>query len=274
MSSLLLPRKVTKLIKSIDEGPEELTHESEEVKQVIETVVDFIKEKGEGLDMGALEDEIKNQCITIDAKQPLKHYIAFNSCFTVNILDEFKTYKGLFKSYVDSDGESGVQHFIQTMVHFFMVQYPKLEIAISSFLKFVYDADIIDEQVLLKWKEKKYKTDKKSPLYNKSLEKKFKKRGAQFFEWLEEAESDEDEESEDEEESKKEMTEEELKAQKMKELIEQEKLKQEKELEEARQKVEETKLEEDKDQQPPEGKINVLDVKVEEDDDDIDIDDI
>ena len=153
-----------------------------------------------------------------------------------------------------------------SMVHFFVVKNPKLEVAIPSFLKHVYDDDILEEDVLLQWEDKKFKTLKKSSIYDRKAEKKFKKKAEQFFTWLKEAEEDESDESEDEKEE--ELTEEELKAKKMKELIEKEKQKQEQELAESKAKTDEV--------EETGKKINMLAVDDEEDkeDDDFDIGDI
>jgi translation initiation factor 5 len=145
------------------------------------------------------------------AEKDIRHFITFNSLFTIRILEEFAKYKSVFKSFVDSDGEEGTKSFMMAMVHFFIEQNPKLEIAIPTFLKFVYDADILSEDTLLKWEDKKFKTNKKSSVYNRKNEKTFKKKAEKFLTWLKEAEADEEEESESEEE-KKELTEDELKA--------------------------------------------------------------
>lgn len=257
------------------EEEEKLGKDSEEVAQVIETLKEYVKEKADSINIQDLQQEIRNQCVSIGATPDLKYYIAFNSIFTANILKEFEKFKELFKSYLQSDGVDGPKHFIMTIVDFFITKYPKLEVAIPTFLMNVYNADLIDEEVLLKWEAKKFKTDKKSSMYDKKKEKKFKKAGEKFFTWLkeaEEAESEEDEE-EDEEEQKKELTEEQLKAKKMKELIEKEKQQQEKELAESKLKQEQERKEKSE-KEELEGKIDVLKVDVDEDEEELDIDNI
>lgn len=257
------------------EEEEKLGKDSEEVAHVIETLREYVKEKAGGVNMQELQQEIRNQCVSIGATPDLKYYIAFNSIFTANVLKEFEKFKDLFKTYLQSDGADGPKHFIMTVVDFFITKYPKLEIAIPTFLMNVYNADLLEEDVLLKWEGKKFKTDKKSSLYDKKKERKFKKAGEKFFTWLkeaEEAESEEDEE-EGEEEEKKELTEEQLKAKKMKELIEKEKQKQEKELAEIKLKQEQERKEKSE-KEPEEGKIDVLKVDVDEDEEELDIDNI
>lgn len=246
-----------------------MNHESEIVKSAIESIRDYIKEFSPNDE--SLKSEIHNRCVSISASSPLKMYITFNSIFTLNILNEFPKYTSFLKSL--STDPSFASNFLQTTVHFFTSTYPDLEKAIPSFLKYAYDADLLEEQQLLDWEDKKFKTDKKSCLYNKKAEKKFKKKAEQFFNWLREAEEAESEEDESEEE-KREVTEEDIKKQKMKELIEKEKLKQQKDLEEG--KKQQVQKEEDTAQGNNEdvGKIDVLKVEVDEDEDDIDIDDI
>lgn len=223
-----------------------------------------------------LVEEIHNQSVSVGASQDIKYFIAFNSVFSIRIVEEFSKYKELFKTYLENDGENGVKCFIMVMVDFFMNQHPELEIAIPTMLKHVYDAELIEEGILLKWEEKKFKTDKKSCLYSKKSEKKFKKRGEQFFTWLKEADEDESEESEDEDEEKVELTEEEQKAKKMQDLIEKEKQDQENSLLEAKQKQEEelAKIAALNVNNDDEEKIDVLKVGEDEDDDDLDIDNI
>ena len=248
-----------------------MTHESEIVKSTIEAIKEYIKESSP--DEESLKSEINNRCISISASPCLKMYITFNSLFSLKILEELSTHKSLLKSL--SSDPSFATYFLQCSVHFFTAAHPELSKAIPTFLKLVYDFDLLEEDLLVAWEGKKFKTDKKSFLYSKKAEKKFKKAGEQFFTWLKEAESEESEESEEEEE-KAEVTEEELKKQKMKELIQREKEKQEKELEQAK-KVQEEKeaLEEAKQEDREEGdKIDVLKVEVDGDDGDIDIDDI
>mmetsp|Transcript_10162 Transcript_10162/g.8966 ORF Transcript_10162/g.8966 Transcript_10162/m.8966 type:complete len:436 (-) Transcript_10162:40-1347(-) len=248
---------------------ENLTFESKEVEETIETIAEIIKEKGEEYKTKHIVEEIVNQCISIGAEKDIKYYIAFNALFTVDVLIEFNKYKSVFKTLFTQDGEEGVKAFVMSMVNFFIVKNPKLEVAIPSFLKHAYDADILEEDVLLKWEEKKFKTLKKSSLYDKKTEKKFKKKAEKFFSWLKEAEEDESEESE--EETKEELTEEELKAQKMRELIEKEKKKQEEELAEIKAKKDE---EEEKKREDNQDKVDVLNVEVNQDEADFDIDDI
>lgn len=276
------PGMVSKYWFHLAEDPDKLTHKSPEVEQVIETVIEYIKDKGEELKIDELKEEIRNQCIAIGPQQDLKYYITFNSVFSINIINEFPKYKEIFKSYVGSDGELGVKHFLMVVSDFFakvIKKAPKLEIAIPTFLKLALDAEIVNEHTYLEWEgNKKWKLDKASSLYSKKNERKVKKAGEQFFTWLKEAEEAESEEDEEEsEEEKKEMTEEEFKLQKQKELIEKEKLRQEQELLESKTKQEQEKAEElaEKAATGDEKKIDVLKVEVEdENEDDLDIDNI
>ena len=251
---------------------EVVTHESEHIIQAIENIQEYIKEKGETLKMSELKDEIHNQCISARATQDLKHFIVFNSFFTINILKEFPKFKDLLKSIVAADKKDGAKSFIMVMVKFFIEKYPKLEIAIPTFLHHVYEAEIISESVFLKWESKKFKTNKKSCLYNKKHESVFKKKAEKFLTWLKEAEEDDDEGEEDEEEKKENenLTEEQIKEKKMKELIEKEKEKQEKELAEIKQKqAEEKKIVQE--EAKASGKI---DISSGNDDEEFNIDDI
>ena len=228
-----------------------------------------VKEKGDDIDLENLREDIRSHAVSLGVEKDIKYHIAFQSVFTLNILEEFPKFKTLFKQMIAEDGQDGVKALIMAMVHFFVVTNPELEIAIPSFLKFAYEADILEEDLLLKWEDKKFKTDKKSSLYSKKNEKKFKKAAAKFFEWLKEAESDEEEESEEEDE----LTEEQLKAKKMQELIEKDKATAQMKAEEAK-KAKEQEEEEKVLESTQEGeKIDVLKVEV-DDDDDVDIDDI
>ena len=146
--------------------------------------------------MSELKDEIHNQCISTRATQDLKHFIVFNSFFTINILKEFPKFKDLLKSIVAADKKDGAKSFIMVMVKFFIEKYPKLEIAIPTFLHHVYEAEIISESVFLKWESKKFKTNKKSCLYNKKHESAFKKKAEKFLTWLKEDNKGEEDEEE------------------------------------------------------------------------------
>ena len=222
---------------------EVITAESEHILQAVESIKEYIKDKGDSLKLSELKDEIHNQCISARATQDLKHFIVFNGLFSINILKEFPKYKDLLKSVVAADKKDGAKAFIMTMVKFFIEKHPKLEVAIPTFLHHVYEAEIVDESVFLKWEAKKFKTDKMSSLYSKKNESTFKKKAEKFLTWLKEAEEDEGEEDEDEEENDKkdEFTEQQIKEKQMKELIEQDIKKQEQELADNKQKQAEEK---------------------------------
>ena len=266
-----------------DSEPEDLTYDSEHIAEAIESVKNFISEKGDELKSDKLIEEIHNVCISIGASLDLKYYIAFNSMFSVNILTEFEKHKSIWKSYLSNDGEDGVKNLLMIISRFFTKTYPKLIIAIDTFLFKLYEAEILeDNDVLLKWRDKKFKTDKKSSLYDRKIEKEFKKKADKFFTWLEEAEEDESEEDEDEDENEDkkedtssatpELTEQELKAKKMQDLIEQDKLKQEKELQESKAKAEQDKIQKLVSDTDGQEKIDVT--AIGDGDGDFDIDDI
>lgn len=235
-------KKTKEEIKEEEEPEEEvITADSEHIIQAAENIRDYIKDKADALKLDELKDEIHNQCISARATQDLKYFIVFNGLFSANVLNEFARFKDLLRSMVAADKKDGAKFFIMTMVRFFVEKHPKLAVAIPTFLHHVYEAEILDEAVLLKWDSKKFKTDKNSSLYNKKNEKAFKKSAEKFFTWLKEAEEDESEEDEDEEEQKEELTEQQLKEKQMKELIEQDIKKQEQELAEIKQKQAEEK---------------------------------
>ena len=171
---------------------EVVTAESEHILQAVESIKEYIKDKGDSLKLSKLKDEIHNQCISARATQDLKHFIVFNGLFSINILKEFPKYKDLLKSVVAADKKDGAKAFIMTMVKFFIEKHPKLEVAIPTFLHHVYEAEIVDESVFLKWEAKKFKTDKMSSLYSKKNESTFKKKAEKFFTWLKEAVEDEE----------------------------------------------------------------------------------
>uniref|UniRef100_A0A7S3KVB2 W2 domain-containing protein n=1 Tax=Euplotes crassus TaxID=5936 RepID=A0A7S3KVB2_EUPCR len=187
------------------------------------------------------------------------------------ILLTFQKSASIFTSMIEEDGEEGTKCFIMSMVNFFITQRPDLDIAIAGFCKVAYDSNIISEEVFLAWADKKFKTDKKSSVYDKKAEKKFRKAAQKFLTWLQEAEEDEGEESEEEEEENEELTEEQKKAKKMEQLIKEEKLKQEQALAESK-----AKADEEEKQQEEEGqKIDLMAGKADvAEEDDFDIDDI
>lgn len=217
-----------------EEEPDELTHTSEHVTHVIDSIKNYISEKGSELTIPKLIEEIQNNWISIGATPDLKYYIAFNSWFSMNILKEFSNYALLFKTYLSADLQEGTRNLLMTIVHFFVEKYPKLEIAIPTFLHNWYDLDLIEESVYLQWEAKKFKMNKKSWLYNRKLEKAFKKKAEKFFSWLKEADEGEEEESEDEKEEEKkiELTGDEQRKKDMKDLIEKQKMEQEKDVSE------------------------------------------
>ena len=256
-----------------EDDADELTHESEHVKSSIQSIRDFIIDKGEDLTNEKLTEEIHNVCISVGAPPDLRYYIAFNGMFTIKILEELKKFGPIWKKYLAEDGKDGIKNFLPIVCRFFIETYPKLEIAIDTFMITIHQAGILDnDEILLDWSNKKFKTNKTSCLYDRKIEKSFKKKAEKFFKWVEEAESTESESSESEEDDSSTLTEDQLKAKKMKELIEKEKLEQEQKAKAKQDEADEAAAVDNTNNIGDGKNIDVTAVQVE--DEEIDIDDI
>lgn len=207
----------------IEESHEEyLNKYSKWVDESISTIKNFIKR--EGVSLIEINDEISKVCGSIWARPDIKHFIIFNSLFSVNILYEFKKYLPILKLYFESGSEGATKYFLMAMCNFFITQHPNIKKAIDTFMVYLYESELIDAETLLQWSANKFKTDKKSVVYCRTEEKEFKNCAKKFFEWLSKDDSDSDSSDEEEQQPvlKESIAQEHDKTLKMKQMIEDE----------------------------------------------------
>lgn len=54
----------------------------------------------------------------------------------------------------------------------------------GTFMKLLYDQEVFEDELIIKWYNKKLKLDKTCALYDKRAERQFRKNIAQFVDWL------------------------------------------------------------------------------------------
>jgi len=91
----------------------------------------------------------------------------------------------LFIALVKKEGKIGIDHFMQSVVLFFVRQNKdKMNKYAQTFMKKLVDQNILTEKFILDWFDKEIRLDKASLLYDKKAEKHFRDMIEQFVEWL------------------------------------------------------------------------------------------
>jgi hypothetical protein len=124
---------------------------------------------------------------TVGYPNEFKYYILMCGLFSPerNIIKSWAAYEECFVSLVQSDGDLGIKHFMQSIIQYFVRKYPDQKKYATTFLKTLYDQEILNEEFFLKWHKKKKKLDKTCKLYDRKAEKSFRETIAPFIEWLE-----------------------------------------------------------------------------------------
>jgi hypothetical protein len=71
------------------------------------------------------------------------------------------------------------------VILFFVVKYPDTIKFAPTFMKLLLDQEILTDELIIGWFNKKVKLDKKGALYNRKCEKAFRAQIADFVAWLE-----------------------------------------------------------------------------------------
>ena len=122
------------------------------------------------------------------------HYVALCGIFSPkrNIVKYWDLNEELFLRLVKNDGKLGIDHFMQSVVLYFIRMYNKqLSRFSATFLKKLLDNNTISEQFIQEWFDKTHRLDKDSMLYDKKAEKKFRDLVTDFVEWMKAAETEE-----------------------------------------------------------------------------------
>ena len=104
-------------------------------------------------------------------------YIALCGLFPPkrNIIKRWSLNEDTFVELVRSEGQQGIEHFMQALVLYFVRKYnDKLSKYAPTFMKKLVDESIISEKFLLQWNDKTIRLDKDGSLYDKKAEKKFR----------------------------------------------------------------------------------------------------
>ena len=119
------------------------------------------------------------------------HYIALCGVFSPsrNIVKYWDLNEELFIKLVKIDGKLGLEHFMQSLVLYFIRKYKdELSRFAPTFLKKLLDINTIGEKYIQEWFDKTIRLDKDSMLYDKKAEKKFRDLVTDFVEWMKTAE--------------------------------------------------------------------------------------
>lgn len=167
-------------------------------KEVANFFHNLVKEKKEA---GLLQDvevqkDLVKQAEKIDLKDKATLVMA-ELLFTENMLEEIKTYRMLLLRFCHKNLEAQkylLGGFEKLVGDVYKDQlFPK----VLHLLKQFYDSDILVEEAILKW------ADKKSKKYSgKEMSKKIHEKVAPFITWLREADEEDDDEDDDEEDNK------------------------------------------------------------------------
>lgn len=120
------------------------------------------------------------------------HYIALCGIFSPrrNIVKYWDLNEDLFVSLVKNDGKLGLEHFMQSLVLYFIRKYKdELSRFGPTFLKKLLDKNTISEKFIQDWFDKTIRLDKDSMLYDKKAEKKFRDLVTDFVNWMKTAET-------------------------------------------------------------------------------------
>ena len=82
--------------------------------------------------------------------------------------------ENLFEQLVKADGPVGIKRFLQAVTLFFIVKYPEMKRFAPTFMKLLYEQEMLPEDFIINWFNKKAKLDKKGALYNRKCEKAFR----------------------------------------------------------------------------------------------------
>lgn len=113
-----------------------------------------------------------------------------------NIVKHWDVNEDLFLQLVRHDGALGLDHFMQSLVLYFIRIYKdQLSRFGPTFLKKLLDKNVISEKFLQDWFDKTIRLDKDSYLYDKKAEKKFRDLITDFITWMQVAHTEEGDEA-------------------------------------------------------------------------------
>lgn len=121
------------------------------------------------------------------------HYVALCGVFSPrrNIVKYWDLNEELFIKLVKIDGKLGLEHFMQSLILYFIRKYrDELSRFGPTLLKKLLDRNTISEKYILQWYDKTVRLDKDSMLYDKKAEKKFRDLLIDFVEWMKTAETE------------------------------------------------------------------------------------
>lgn len=123
-----------------------------------------------------------------DLPQELAAAVVIQVLMDQTIVAQFKKYKALLKEYIS--GEKAQKGLIGGLERLVCVTYPELLPKTPQIIKLFYDAEILEEEIILAWYDKptkKYAGDKE-------LAKKVRDAAQPLIDWLKNAEEESDEE--------------------------------------------------------------------------------
>lgn len=132
-------------------------------------------------------EEVKKIQVSMNLTSEYRYHILICGLFNNerNIIKNWNTYEKCFLSLVEADGKIGIKQLLQSIIIFFMKQYPSQQQFAATFMKHLYEQEIFSDEFLIKWNARKVKLDRNCALNDRKSEKKFKELIEKFIEWLE-----------------------------------------------------------------------------------------
>lgn len=188
------PKKAKPVSTGVTIQPEHLTLVSPDIVELISRIRAF--RSAQSRTSNELLGEIENLCATQGFKEGTKYYIVLCSLFNGNMLQQWTVEPCLreaLKLLIDRDAKKGQYWLLLALQHLVLKLHPtELKPATNTILKFFYDADLLEEDVLLEHfadpvdgEEKKSSDILASALtYNPELNAEFKQQAQGFLQWL------------------------------------------------------------------------------------------
>ncbi len=134
---------------------------------------------------------IKEAVLTFRLPQEFTHCCALVGLFHPKrkILKNWEKNEELFINLVKKEGKIGKEHFMQSVVLYFIRFYKdndSIQKYGPTFMKKMVDQNILSKQFILQWFDKETRLDKDCTLYDKPAEKKFRELIEDFVKWLRE----------------------------------------------------------------------------------------
>jgi hypothetical protein len=131
----------------------------------------------EGRSNADLVEELRIMQISMNYTNEYKYYMLICGLFDEkrSMFKLWSKHESAFLDLVKADGSVGIKRFLQAVILFFVVKNPSMMKFAPSFMKLLYEQEMLSEELIIGWHSKKIKLDKKCALYDRKCEKAFRK---------------------------------------------------------------------------------------------------